>query len=74
MALQLHNATTGTLLGPALTKGGYIRMTTEIPPETDIGRIHQVGVTMKIHVDHLDGLPETLEQEAVVWKQSESRP
>ncbi|MER9307664.1 hypothetical protein, partial [Mesorhizobium sp. M0496] len=73
MLLQLHDATTGTLLGPALKKGNQIQMTTDIPPDTDIGLAHVKGATMKVQIDHLDELPKTLEQEAVVWKRNESQ-
>jgi hypothetical protein len=65
---QLQAATTGTLLGPALKKGDRIQMATDIPPGTDIERIYRKGVAMKVHVEHLDELPETLEPEAVVWR------
>jgi hypothetical protein len=71
MVRQLQTATTGTLMGPALMKGNTIQLSTEIPPGTDIGQIYREGVSIRVHVDYLDKLPEILEKEAVVWKRNE---
>lgn len=72
MVCQLQVATTGTLLGPALMKGGRgIQLNTDIPPDTDINRIYRKDVVMTIRIDYLNNLPETLEREAVVWKKGE---
>lgn len=72
MVCQLQATTTGTLLGPALMKGGRgVRLNTDIPPRPTSTAFTGKGAVMTVHVDYLDELPETLEREAVVWKKGE---
>ncbi|MFQ6238254.1 hypothetical protein [Sinorhizobium meliloti] len=71
MVHQLQIATMGTLLGPAMKKGDRIQMATHLPPGTNINQIYKEGAAIKVQVEHLDEMPETLEREAVVWTRSD---
>ncbi|MBY5868780.1 hypothetical protein [Rhizobium leguminosarum] len=68
MMMQTKFATTGTLLGPALLKGNRAHLNMEVPPETDLTELQDIGALKTISVDFPDELPATLEPEAIVWK------
>jgi len=68
MLLQTKFATTGTLLGPALLKGKRIHLNMEVPPETDLTELQDIGALKTVSVDYPDALPDPLEPEAVVWR------
>ena len=72
-ASLLTDATTGTLLGPPLSKDGTgeAYMNSEIPDGIDSEYIMQIlrkGNEIKVNVEYLDKMPEEFENEAIVWK------
>lgn len=76
MANQLETAVTGTLLGPAMHKGGptSINLISEVVRDFDVSKIGAAGENMTVKIDYLSALPTVMPEKAIVWRAERQTP